>query len=150
MATTLEELERRAIDLTRKGDFGPDALRLNAEIVERSPQHQSAWTRLGRCHLEQRQFDEAVSALRAALTINPSNGIATNLLSEVRKRRALTPSATERIVTGFSTREFALLETLGTEDACRQLRPRIEALFDTINGGGVAARIVAARQKDGA
>jgi tetratricopeptide (TPR) repeat protein len=146
----LKALEQRALELIKQSDFGPEAVQVNAAILEQAPTDERAWTRLGRCHLEQRQFDEAVSALRSALSINPSNGIATNLLNEVRKRRALTPSATERIVTGFSTREFALLETLGTEDACRQLRPRIEALFDTINGGAVAARIVAARQREGA
>src|SRR5262245_8740018 len=149
MATTLEELERRAIDLTRRGDFGPDALRLNAEIVERAPQNQSAWTRLGRCHMEQRQFDEAVTALRSALAINPSNAIATNLLTEVRRRRAMTPTATSRMSTGFSTREFTILETLPPEEARRALAPRIEALFDSINATSIAARIVESRQRQG-
>src|SRR6058998_4300384 len=107
MPTDLDELERRAIDLTRQGDFGPDAIRLNSEILEQAPNQQSAWTRLGRCHMEQRQFDEAVSALRSALALNPSNAIATHLLAEVRRRRALTPTAKERATTGFTAREFA-------------------------------------------
>jgi len=149
MPLSLEDLEKRAIDLTRQGDFGPDALRLNAEIVERAPQNQSAWTRLGRCHLEQRQFDEAVSALRSALAINPSNAIATNLLTEVRRRRAMAPTATSRLSTGFSPREFTILETLPPEEARRALAPRLEALFDSINATSIAARIVESRQRQG-
>src|SRR5262245_7411444 len=149
MSTNLEELERRAIDLTRQGDFGQDAIRLNTEIVEKAPDHQSAWTRLGRCHMEQRQFDEAVAALRTALSINPSNAIATNLLTEVRRRRAMTPTTASRVNTGFSTREFTLLEAMPSEEARRALAPRIEALFDTINGTNIAARIVESRRRQG-
>jgi tetratricopeptide (TPR) repeat protein len=145
----IKTLERQALEQMKQGDFGPDSIRVNAAIVEQAPGDERAWTRLGRCHLEQRQFDEAVAALRAALSINPSNGIATSLLVEVRKRRALTPTAIERVTTGFSSREFALLETLGTDDACRTLRPRIEALFDSINASSVAVRIVEARQRQG-
>jgi tetratricopeptide (TPR) repeat protein len=149
MPTDLDELERRAVDLTKQGNFGPDAIRLNAEIVEKAPHHQSAWTRLGRCHMEQRQFDEAVSALRAALAINPSNAIATNLLTEVRRRRAITPTTASRVNTGFSSREFALLEAMPAEEARRAFAPRIEALFDTLNGTSIAARIVESRQRQG-
>jgi tetratricopeptide (TPR) repeat protein len=149
MPTDLDELERHAIDLTRQGDFGPDAIRLNSEILEKAPNHEAAWTRLGRCHMEQRQFDEAVSALRAALAINPSNAIATNLLTEVRRRRAMTPTAASRVSTGFSTREFTMLETLPADEARRALAPRIDALFDTINATSTAARIVESRQRQG-
>lgn len=149
MPSDLDELERRAIDLTKQGNFGPDAIRLNAEIVEKNPNHQSAWTRLGRCHMEQRQFDEAVSALRAALALNPSNAIATNLLTEVRRRRAMTPTAASRVNTGFSTREFTLLEAMPGDAARQALAPRIEALFDTLNGTSIAARIVESRQRQG-
>ena len=71
----------------KQADFGPEAVRVNSELIERAPKHESAWTRLGRCHLEQRNFDEAVSALRAALALNPTNGIATNLLAVSRQPR---------------------------------------------------------------
>mgnify|MGYP003693913349 CR=1 FL=1 len=79
----------------------------------------SAWVRMGRCHLEQRQWDEAVSALRAALQISPTHTVATNLLNEVRKRRALAPTAVQRTMTGFGAREFALVEALPAADAVR-------------------------------
>jgi hypothetical protein len=145
----LNELERRALELMKQADFGEEAIRLNAEIVSLDPARESAWTRLGRCHLEQRQFDEAVTAFRSALGLNPLNAIATRLLAEVRRQRALTPTAKESATTGFSTREFAMLESLAPDEAAKALRPRIEALFDAVNGTSIAARIVQTRQREG-
>ncbi len=149
MGTSVTDLERRALELMKQADFGPEAIRVNAAILEQAPAQQSAWTRLGRCHLEQRNFDEAVSALRAALALNPANGIATNLLNEVRRQRARTPTARERATTGFSTREFAMIEALPPDEASRALGPRIEALFDSVNASTIAARIVDARRRHG-
>lgn len=149
MNVTITDLERRALEHMKNGEFGPPAIEVNAAILEQSPQNVSAWVRLGRCHLEQRQWDEAVSALRAALQLNPTHTVATNLLNEVRKRRALTPTAVQRATTGFSAREFALMEGLPEPDACGALRPRIEALFDAVNQSTAAAKIVEARQRQG-
>src|SRR5712691_10910983 len=104
MNVPVSELERRALELMKQADFGPEAVRVNSELIELAPKQESAWTRLGRCHLEQRNFDEAVSALRAALALNPTNAVATNLLTEVRRRRALAPTATARATSGFSAR----------------------------------------------
>ena len=146
----LDGLRRHAIDLMKRADFGDEATRVNTAIVERAPRDDGAWTRLGRCHLEERRFDEAVAALRTALSIDPSKTIATNLLNEVRKRRALTPTAAQRATTGFSRREFALIETLRGDDLLQALRPRMEALFDTLNASSAAGRIVAARGRAGA
>jgi tetratricopeptide (TPR) repeat protein len=146
---TLADLQRRALELMKQSDFGPEAIRVNAEIVAQAPNDAGAWTRLGRCHLEQQNFDEAVAALRTALGLNPSSGVATSLLNEVRKRRALTPTAAERATTGFSIREFAVLESLSAEAAYKSLRPRIEALFDTINAFSTSARIVEVRRRHG-
>src|SRR4029453_16171725 len=145
----LKTLERRALELMKQGDFGPESIRGNAEIVELAPRDDGAWTRLGRCYLEQRQFDEAVAALRAALGLNSQNAIATRLPAEVRKQRALTPTAKERATTGFSAREFAMLESLAPNDAAKALQPRIEALFDALNGTSLSARIVQTRQSHG-
>ena len=145
----LKTLEQRALELMKQASFGDDAIRVNAAIVERAPTDQRAWTRLGRCHLESQHFDEAVTALRAALALDPLNTVATNLLAEVRKRRAQTPTAAERATTGFSTREFAILETHSDDAACRALAPRLEALFAAINTSCVAARIVETRQRLG-
>src|SRR5262245_60938887 len=125
MNQELDRLERRALELMKKADFGEEAVRVNMEILAVEPSSEAAWTRLGRCHLEQRQFDEAVEALRSALSINPSNAIATRLLTEVRKQRSLTPTAKERATTGFSTREFSVLESVGPDEAIKALAPRI-------------------------
>jgi tetratricopeptide (TPR) repeat protein len=149
MAEHLRDLERRALELIKLADFGEEAVRVNAAITELAPTNGAAWKRLGRCHLEQRRFDEAVSALRAALSLQPTDTIATNLLAEVRKQRALTPTAVERTTTGFGAREFAVIETLSPEEACRALSTRLESLFSAINSSSVAERIVAARQRHG-
>jgi tetratricopeptide (TPR) repeat protein len=146
---SLADLQRRALELAKLADFGPDAIRVNAEIVRLDPKQEAALTRLGRCHLEQRQFDEAVSALRAALAVNPANSIAANLLNEVRRRRVLTPTPAERATTGFGAREFTALETLTTEEAKRALGTRIELLFDAINASAIAAKAVEARRRRG-
>src|SRR5204863_4592140 len=126
-------LEQRALELIKAQDFGPEALAVNAGIVERAPKQVGAWTRLGRCHLEQGHFDEAIESLRAALAISPANSIAINLLNEVRKRRAQTPTAAERTITGFSTRVFALLSSHGSGVALDDLHPRIDAIHVTLN-----------------
>jgi len=149
MSTDVAALEQRALELMKQAHFGPEAVRVNVEIVERAPGHERAWTRLGRCHMEQRNFDEAVVALRTALALNHSSTVATNLLNEVRKRRAMTPTATERTVSGFGAREFAMIETLSPDEAMRALRSRIELLLEAINASSVAARIVEARHAQG-
>jgi tetratricopeptide (TPR) repeat protein len=146
---TLADLQRRALELVKQGDFGVEASRVNAAIAELSPGDISAWTRLGRCHLEQRNWDDAVVALRAALGLNPSHAIATSLLNEVQRQRARTPTATERSTTGFGEREFAVIASLSGEDACAALRPRIDALLDTLNATDTAALIVSARRNRG-
>jgi tetratricopeptide (TPR) repeat protein len=147
--TPLPELQRRALELVKQGDFGQEASRVNAAITEQQPRDVSAWTRLGRCHLEQRNWDDAVVALRSALALNPSHTIATNLLNEVRKQRARTPTAAQRSTTGFGAREFTMLGTLPADEACDALRPRIDALLDTLNATDTASLIVSARQSHG-
>jgi len=146
---TLDELQRRALELAKQGDFGDEASRVNTAITELSPQDVSAWTRLGRCHLEQRNWDEAVIALRTALGLNPSHTIATSLLNEVRKQRARTPTATERATTGFGPREFAVIASLSGDEAGAALRPRIDALLETLNATDTAALIVSTRRSRG-
>jgi tetratricopeptide (TPR) repeat protein len=150
MSTPLTDLQRRALELVKQSDFGEEAARVNAAIAEQAPQDISAWTRLGRCHLEQRNWDEAVTALRTALSLNPSHTIATNLLNEVRKQRALTPTAAQRSMTGFGTREFAMLSSLSASEACAALQSRIDMLLETLNATDTAARIVSARHAAGA
>jgi tetratricopeptide (TPR) repeat protein len=147
MTDDLKTLERRALELMKLADFGDEAVRVNTAILDQSPASESAWTRLGRCHLEQRDFDEAVTALRSALALNPRHSVATNLLNEVRRRRAMTPTAKERATSGFAAREFALLETLPPADAIRALQTRIAALFDAVNATSIAAQALGVRRR---
>ena len=146
---TLAELERRALALARQGDFGPEGVTVNAAIVALAPRATAARTRLGRCYLEERRLDDAVAALRTALALSPTDTIATNLLAEVGKRRALASASAQSPTTGFSKREFSLIETLAPEDACRRLGPRFEALSSALNASAIAERILAARHRHG-
>src|SRR5688500_6698359 len=91
MSTDAVALERRAIELAKRGNFGTDALEVNRELTVVAPGNQGAWTRLGRCCLEMKQFDEAAAALGHALELNPSNNIAKSLQQEVLRRRAQAP-----------------------------------------------------------
>jgi len=150
MTDDLAQLERRALDFAKAADFGPEAATVNAAIAERSPKNIAAWTRLGRCHLEQRHFDEAINALRAALALNPTHAVATSLLAEARKRRALAPSAVERATTGFSAREFEALASLPPDAALEALKPRVEAMLESLNASSLAQKILDVRRRHGA
>jgi cytochrome c-type biogenesis protein CcmH/NrfG len=85
--TSTSELQQRAIDFARTGDFGPQALATNLELARVAPANEGAWTRLSRCYMEGGQLDEATAALDAALQINPQNTIARSLMMEVTRRR---------------------------------------------------------------
>jgi tetratricopeptide repeat protein len=148
--TQLPDLERRALELAKQGDFGDEALRINATITEHAPQDVSAWTRLGRCHLEQRNWDEATAALRTALRLKPTHTVATNLLNEVRKRRSEAPPRAQPSTTGLTLREFGLLEPPPTGERRLALRTRIGSLLETLNSTHTASLIARARQDAGA
>jgi hypothetical protein len=52
MPDSLTDLERRALELIKHGDFGSESIRVNTAITALAPANASAWKRLGRCHLE--------------------------------------------------------------------------------------------------
>jgi hypothetical protein len=143
-------LQRRALELARQGDFGDEAARVNAAIIELSPQDVSAWTRLGRCHLEQRNWDEATSALRAALQLNPAHTVATNLLNEVRKHRREAPPRAQPSTTGFGLREFGMLQSPPVGELRHALRTKVGALLETLNATHTSSVIAKARRDAGA
>jgi len=146
----LPELERRALELVKQGDFGAEATRINSSITEHAPNDVAAWTRLGRCHLEQRNWEEATAALRAALRLKPTHTIATNLLNEVRKRRSQIPSAAQPSTIGFGSREFALLAFPAVGESRFTLRTKVGALLESLNSTHTASLIAQARQDAGA
>ncbi|HXW05879.1 MAG TPA: tetratricopeptide repeat protein [Vicinamibacterales bacterium] len=148
MSNDVTSLERRAVEFARAGDFGPAALEANRELARLAPSNQGAWTRLARCAMEQRQFDDAVMALGRALELNPSNTIAKSLHQEVLKRRALAPVRSDA-ASGFTAQDFYTLGQLAAPDAARALAPKFEALLLSLNEQRTAARIVDARNRAG-
>jgi hypothetical protein len=167
------ELQQRAVDYAKSGDFGPQALETNLELTKVAPANEGAWTRLSRCYLESGQLDEATAALDAVLQINPQNTIARSLQIEVTRRRsaAAAPVATPRsrapraprsaapaarprttrapVVGGFGRAEFVTLGQLAPTAAVEALGGRVEALLMAINDGACAARAVEARNRAG-
>jgi tetratricopeptide (TPR) repeat protein len=172
MSSPTAELQQKAIDYARSGDFGPHALETNRELTRIAPANEGAWTRLGRCLLESGQLDEATAALESALRLNPQNTIARNLQIEVTKRRAgaaadaaalrrperrttRTPSGSARQrpakagIGGFGRAEFAALGHLPPVSALETLAPRIESLLMALNDRPFAVKAVDARNRAG-
>ncbi len=141
-------LEQRAVELARMGDFGPDALQVNVQLSAAEPANHGVWTRLARCHMEQGQFDEAVGALDRALELNPQNGIAKSLQTEVMRRRAARP-VLSAASSGFTPQDFHALGRLAPPDAMQALGPKLEGLLLSLNEQRTAKRIIDARARAG-
>lgn len=144
----LTNLQHRAVELVKNGTFGGEALEINLEITRLAPDNEGAWTRLGRCYLEQRRFADAAGALATALELNPSNTIAKSLLNEVTKRRAMALPTAEA-ATGFTPQDFHALGHLAPVEAGRALGPKMETLLLSLNDQRTALRIVEARHSAG-
>ena len=165
------ELQQRAIDYARTGNFGAEALATNLELSRIAPTNEGAWTRLSRCYLESGQLDAATMALDAVLQVNPLNTIARSLQTEVTRRRmaAATPvrtraprasSSRERAakpekkargaaVTGFGRAEFVTLGQLAPAAALDALSGRLDALLMSLNDRPFAAKAVEIRNRAG-
>jgi tetratricopeptide (TPR) repeat protein len=161
------ELQQRAIDYAKSGDFGADALATNLELARLVPTNEGAWTRLSRCYMEHGQLDEAAAALDAVLQLNPQNTLARSLQMEVTRRRvaatAPPPRAprakaggsarTEKVkgpaAGGFARAEFATLGRLAPAAALDALGGRIEALLMALNERPFAAKAVETRNRAG-
>ena len=141
-------LEKRAIEFAKLGNFGGEALEVNRQLTDAVPSNQGAWTRLGRCCLEQQQFDEAATALGRALELNPSNNIAKSLQQEVIRRRAMAP-VRSGAASGFTPQDFYTLGQLPASEAARALGPKFESLLISLNEQRTSARIVDARNRAG-
>jgi tetratricopeptide (TPR) repeat protein len=148
MVADIRNLEHRAVEFARQGNFGPDALQVNVELSSAAPANPGVWTRLARCHMEQGQFDEAAGALDKALELNPSNGIAKSLQTEVMRRRAARPVLSPAS-SGFTPQDFQTLGRLAPSDAMTALGPKFEALLLSLNEQRTVKRIVEARGRVG-
>src|SRR5688500_19400333 len=88
----ISNLEQKAIDFARRGEFSAAAKQVNEELAKLAPTNQGAWTRLARCNIELGLLDDANAALERVLQINPQNMIARSLLQEsIRREVRLAP-----------------------------------------------------------
>jgi tetratricopeptide (TPR) repeat protein len=161
--TSQEDLQLRAVEFAKAGDFSSRALDVNLELTQLAPTNEGAWTRLARCYMELGQLDEATTALDAALQVNPQNTIARNLQNDVTKRRvgvtapvaAAARTRAKREVrrgaaaAGFGRPEFAALGQLQPAVALESLAPRIEALLMALNDRPFADKAVETRNRAG-
>ena len=85
--TSVTQLQQRAVDYAKSGNFGPDAIDTNLQLADLAPDNEGAWTRLARCYLESGRLDDATAATESALKLNPQNTIARSLQLEASKRR---------------------------------------------------------------
>ena len=173
---SIQELQLRAVEYAKAGDFGPQALSTNLELSKLAPTNEGALTRLSRCYLEGGQFDEATATLEAALQLNPQNTIARSLQMEVTRRRVAAtpviktarsrapskrpvrsggpstgtrPSRSGRQVAGIGRAEFGALGTLAPEAAVESLGSRLEPLVMALNERPFASRAVETRNRAG-
>lgn len=164
-------LQQQAIEYAKRGDFGPDAKRVNQQLAEVSPGNLGAWTRLARCCVELGQLDEATVAIDAALQLEPQNTIARNMQVDIARRRmaaaAPAPAARKRAAprtsassssrgsraavasAGFGRQEFTSLAHLPPPQALEALGPRLEALLMDVNERPFAAKVADARNRAG-
>jgi tetratricopeptide (TPR) repeat protein len=142
----VQSLQARAIGYARRGDFGPDALTINQRLALLAPQNAGAWTRLGRCHLEAKNFPAAAEALQHALALDPQSVVARNLLVEVRRARQFVATDDKaRNESGFDVGFFDLLGQTTAQSIPRSILSRVETLVENLNNLDVSEKIVAAR-----
>ena len=169
MTTGAAELEQKAIEYARRGDFGTAARDANEELTRVAPDNVGAWTRLARCCLELGQLEQATAALDSALQLNPQNTIARSLSVEVERRRrpvpVAQPHATRRttvarpatrqprpkaIASALMALDRSVFTTLGhlpAAAALDALAPRLEPLLMELNHRPYAVKVVEARNR---
>lgn len=64
-----------------------EAVAINEAIVNLTPEDLAAWNRLGRAHESLGALDEAEDAFREVLARDPTNGVASRRLAQIRVRR---------------------------------------------------------------
>jgi len=167
---SIQELQQRAIEYAKSGDFGAHALATNLELAKIAPTNEGALTRLSRCYMEGGQLDEATATLDAALQLNPQNTIARSLQLEVTKRRSASMPVVKTTrsrgtagarpasrfgkssgpaVAGIGRAEFAALGQLAPNAAVDSLGSRIEPMLIALNERSVAAKAVETRNRAG-
>ena len=70
--TSVTQLQQRAVDYAKSGNFGPDAIDTNLQLAGLAPDNEGAWTRLARCYLESGRLDDATAATRVGAEVEPA------------------------------------------------------------------------------
>lgn len=83
LASLLEKAKR----LAKARNRGPEAVKINTEILKRDPAQVGSYTRRGACYLEQGDLTAAEKDYRQALERDPNNRIALNRLKDIDKIR---------------------------------------------------------------
>jgi tetratricopeptide (TPR) repeat protein len=163
---SVAELQQRAVEYAKSGNFGPDAIDTNLQLAGLAPDNEGAWTRLARCYLESGRLDDATAATESALRLNPQNTIARSLQLETTRRRERASISTvpsraasrprvkkgQPAATGpsaFGRPEFAALGQLAPATALEVLGPRIETLLLALNERPFAGKAVDTRNRTG-
>ncbi len=81
----LETLTREARRLGKKGDWGPDATRINSQILELDPDNLAALTRRARCYFEQDDYTAAKEDYQRALEIYPASKLVQEALARIER-----------------------------------------------------------------
>lgn len=167
----ISSLEQQAIDYARRGDFGPDAKKVNEALTQLAPANEGAWTRLARCNIELGLLDDANAALEQVLQLNPQNTIARSLLQEsirravaletpaeapkrtrsasgarVKKKREAAGAAARP---GFGRAQFAALGQLAPAAAVESLGGPVDTVLTALNERPFAAKVVETRNRAG-
>jgi hypothetical protein len=155
----LDSDRSRARRLALDGNFGAEALSLNASLVGRDPTDHESRTRLGRCYREAGRLTEAEAEYREVLRQNPKNRIAASGLESLQPpppppvrqpaaprgaRSSRLPSAPRTVspglsrpvrhtFTGFSAEDFADLRLCSGREAQTLFGPRVVDLVKRVN-----------------
>lgn len=94
-------------------------------------------------------ISSAEEAFRQALSLNPGNTIARNLLNDAIKRRQFAGVTGSTGATGFGQPWFALLGRAPESEATAALAPKIDTLIESMNTLAAADKICSRRQARG-
>jgi tetratricopeptide (TPR) repeat protein len=83
--TSLKTLRQKARDLNKDGEWGAEALEINAAIAELDPSDVPCRTRRARCFREQGDYEAAARAYEEALALDPENANIPQAIQEVRR-----------------------------------------------------------------
>jgi hypothetical protein len=131
------------------GDFGPEALALDLELLSIDPNDRDARTRLARCYREVGRADEARSDYEEVLRRDPKNRIAAGALDDLKLGGLSASTLAARPVphsfSGFRQEDFAELQVCPQEQIRERFGPRVVDLVKRINALPSSPEVAAIR-----